>query len=86
MLLIYDSLYVCIGIPQSDTAEMTGSMAPRDRTIVWQSKRVFFLTPQVMQNDLGRGTCPSADVCCVVFDEAHKALGNHAYCQVSMIV
>ena len=46
------------------------------------AKKVFFLTPQVMQNDLARGTCPTAHVCCVVFDEAHKALGNHAYCQV----
>lgn len=36
-----------------------------------------------MQNDLARGACPAEDVCCVVFDEAHKALGNHAYCQVS---
>ena len=37
---------------------------------------------QVMQNDLGSGACPAREVCCVVFDEAHKALGNHAYCQV----
>jgi len=35
-----------------------------------------------MQNDLSRGTCPVKDVMCVVFDEAHKALGNYAYCQV----
>ncbi len=65
---------------------MTGNMAPKERCVKWQSKRVFFLTPQVMQNDLGRGSCPSDDVCCVVFDEAHKALGNHAYCQVIIII
>ena len=61
---------------------MTGSMAPKERVTQWERKRVFFLTPQVMQNDLGRGSCPSSDISCVVFDEAHKALGNHAYCQV----
>ena len=77
---------LAIGIPQFDTAEMTGSMAPRERAIVWRNKRVFFLTPQVMQNDLGRGACPSTDVCCIVFDEAHKALGNHAYCQVIIMI
>lgn len=49
---------------------------------MWEKKRVFFLTPQVMQNDLLKGTCPAKHVNCVVFDEAHKALGNHAYCQV----
>lgn len=57
-------------------------MSPKMRTSMWQTKRVFFLTPQVMQNDLQNATCPAQDVCCVVFDEAHKALGNHAYCQV----
>lgn len=62
---------------------VSGSMLPKDRVLVWQKKRVFFLTPQVMQNDLSRGTCPAQEVNCVVFDEAHKALGNHAYCQVS---
>ena len=61
---------------------MTGTMSPKERVTQWQRKRVFFLTPQVMQNDLGRGTCPATDICCVVFDEAHKALGNHAFCQV----
>lgn len=49
---------------------------------MWKSKRVFFLTPQVMVNDLSRDTCPARQVKCVVIDEAHKALGNHAYCQV----
>ena len=61
---------------------LIGAMLPRDRALMWQKKRVFFLTPQVMQNDLSRETCPVRDVTCVVFDEAHKALGNHAYCQV----
>ena len=57
-------------------------MPPKERASQWQSKRVFFLTPQVMQNDITRGVCPADLVCCVVFDEAHKALGNYAYCQV----
>ena len=42
------------------------------------------MTPQVMQNDMTRGACPADQVCCVVFDEAHKALGNHSYCQVDL--
>lgn len=61
---------------------MAGQMTPKDRVSMWEKKRVFFLTPQVMQNDLLKGTCPAKHVNCVVFDEAHKALGNHAYCQV----
>ncbi|NXO18813.1 FANCM protein, partial [Oriolus oriolus] len=52
------------------------------RRELWNSKRVFFLTPQIMVNDLSRGTCPALEIKCLVIDEAHKALGNHAYCQV----
>ncbi|NWH44042.1 FANCM protein, partial [Fregata magnificens] len=52
------------------------------RRELWTTKRVFFLTPQIMVNDLSRGTCPAVEIKCLVIDEAHKALGNHAYCQV----
>ena len=73
---------IVLGIPQEDTVEMTGSVAPKGRTHHWNTKRVFYLTPQVLQNDLSQGTCNADDICCVVFDEAHKALGNYSYCQV----
>ncbi|XP_028398566.1 Fanconi anemia group M protein-like [Dendronephthya gigantea] len=77
-----EACYNIMGIPPQDTAEMTGSMTPAKREILWKEKRVFFLTPQVFQNDLGRGSCRADDVACLVFDEAHKALGNYSYCQV----
>lgn len=77
-----EACYKIMGIPQEDTAEMTGTMQPTKRLTLWQNKRVFFLTPQILQNDLAKGTCSGTDVVCLVFDEAHKAQGNHAYCQV----
>ena len=61
-------------------------MAPNKRQSMWQSRRVFFLTPQVLQNDLNRGSCKAEEVVLLVADEAHKALGNHAYCQVRQIM
>ncbi|KAJ1927098.1 3'-5' DNA helicase [Tieghemiomyces parasiticus] len=74
--------YEICGIPPVDTAEMTGSQLPKARVDLWQTKRVFFLTPQVMQNDLRRETCPAGQVVCLVVDEAHRAQGNQAYCEV----
>ncbi|KAG8126721.1 hypothetical protein E2320_021852 [Naja naja] len=71
-----------LGIPAAHMAEMTGGTQIVDRKEIWCTKRVFFLTPQIMANDLSRGTCPAAEIKCLVIDEAHKALGNHAYCQV----
>ncbi|KFR05856.1 Fanconi anemia group M protein, partial [Nipponia nippon] len=59
-----------------------GGTQALSRKELWTTKRVFFLTPQIMVNDLSRGTCPAVEIKCLVIDEAHKALGNHAYCQV----
>ncbi|XP_061077667.1 Fanconi anemia group M protein isoform X2 [Conger conger] len=77
-----EACYKVMGIPQGHMAELTGSIQAQARRELWKSRRVFFLTPQVMVNDLSRETCPASQVKCVVIDEAHKALGNHAYCQV----
>ncbi|CAH1790773.1 unnamed protein product [Owenia fusiformis] len=77
-----EACYNIMGIPPDDTAEMTGAMNISKRKDCWGSKRVFFLTPQVLTNDLTRGMCPAEDVKCLVADEAHKAQGNYAYCQV----
>uniref|UniRef100_A0A8C3L6T1 ATP-dependent RNA helicase FANCM n=1 Tax=Chrysolophus pictus TaxID=9089 RepID=A0A8C3L6T1_CHRPC len=71
-----------MGIPGRDMAEMTGGTQALSRRELWATRRVFFLTPQIMVNDLSRGTCPAVLIKCLVVDEAHKALGNHAYCQV----
>jgi len=59
-----------------------GAMQPTERNRAWRDKRLFYLTPQVICNDLSRNICPAAAIKCLVIDEAHKALGNHAYCQV----
>ncbi|XP_066550656.1 Fanconi anemia group M protein [Amia ocellicauda] len=77
-----EACYKVMGIPQEHMAELTGSTQAQTRKEIWRSRRVFFLTPQVMVNDLSREACPAPQVKCVVIDEAHKALGNHAYCQV----
>ena len=58
-------------------------MQPTERAKSWKQHRIFFLTPQVMMNDLIKGICPATWVKCLIIDEAHKALGNHAYCQVA---
>ncbi|XP_075609244.1 Fanconi anemia group M protein [Balearica regulorum gibbericeps] len=71
-----------MGIPTRHMVEMTGGTQALSRRELWTTKRVFFLTPQIMVNDLSRGTCPAVEIKCLVIDEAHKALGNHAYCQV----
>lgn len=70
------------GIPQDATVELTGQSNPALRQQVWKDKRVFFCTPQILNNDLKSGLCPAKDLVCLVVDEAHRATGNYAYSQV----
>ncbi|XP_063533029.1 uncharacterized protein LOC134743501 [Cydia strobilella] len=77
-----DACYNIIAIPPNDTIEMTGHMAVNNRKLHWQTKRVFFATPQVIYNDIKSGICPGDKIRCLVVDEAHRARGNYAYCQI----
>eukprot|EP00041_Stephanoeca_diplocostata_P038274 m.1491374 g.1491374 ORF g.1491374 m.1491374 type:complete len:2191 (-) comp25193_c0_seq1:434-7006(-) len=71
--------FTIMGFDPDTIAEMTGSTNAERRETLWVEKRVFFLTPQVLQNDLRRNICPARDIVCLVVDEAHKATGRHAY-------
>lgn len=77
-----DACYKIVGIPKEDMTFMTGQMAPEKRKGLWSSKRAFFITPQVISNDILRGNLDVNLIKCVVIDEAHKALGDYAYCKV----
>uniref|UniRef100_A0A1A9V2Q6 Fanconi anemia group M protein n=1 Tax=Glossina austeni TaxID=7395 RepID=A0A1A9V2Q6_GLOAU len=98
--LVNQQIEACKNImpfPPQDTVELTGKLAKAKRTDLWQSKRVFFVTPQVVQSDmfgdmhrdssaalsLGQeSNFPFKDVKLVVVDEAHKAKGRYAYTEV----
>ncbi|XP_031357323.1 uncharacterized protein LOC116181175 isoform X2 [Photinus pyralis] len=77
-----DACYNIMAIPKEITAELTGTKGQEFRKDIWNEKRVFFITPQVLQNDLNILQNFGSRVKCLVVDEAHKAKGNHAYCEV----
>ena len=72
-----------VGLPKSALAELTGALRPEERAKLWREKRLFFLTPQTLVNDLEQCLCPAHELVCLVVDEAHKATGQHAYVQVA---
>lgn len=70
-------------IPDEDVAHLEGSVSVAARETLWREKRVFFCTPQVVDNDVYSGSCPSADIVCIIVDEAHRASSsNYAYAKV----
>ena len=70
------------GIPRSATTMLTGGTAPGIRAEEWRSKRVFFMTPQTIINDLKSGICDPKRIVLLVVDEAHRATGGYAYVEV----
>jgi Fanconi anemia group M protein len=57
----------------------TGEMAPSERAGEWKDSPVVVSTPQVILNDLISGTMSLEDFSIIIFDEAHRAVGNYAY-------
>ncbi|KAI4190897.1 MAG: hypothetical protein L6R41_000498 [Letrouitia leprolyta] len=70
------------GIPRSSTTMLTGVTPPGVRAEEWRSKRVFFMTPQTIVNDLKTGICDPKRLVLLVVDEAHRATGSYAYVEV----
>ncbi|XP_027911774.1 DEAD-box ATP-dependent RNA helicase FANCM-like isoform X3 [Vigna unguiculata] len=82
--LVMQQIEAChniVGIPQEWTVDMTGQLSPPKRAQFWKKKRVFFVTPQVLEKDIHSGTCLVKYLVCLVIDEAHRAMGNYAYCE-----
>lgn len=79
-----EACYQIMGIPKEETIELTGKQNKKIRRTAWHTKRVFFVTPQVVWLDINDPEInfPIADVKLVVVDEAHKAKGKYAYTEV----
>lgn len=77
-----DACFKIVGIPRSETTMLTGEQATGLRADEWLEKRVFFMTPQTLVNDLSTGIADPKKIVLLVVDEAHRATGNYAYVKV----
>src|SRR2546425_12323167 len=57
--------------------------APEDRELLWRENKIIVSTPQVIRNDLRAERISLDDVSLIVFDEAHRAVGDYAYVDVA---
>jgi len=64
-------------------AMMTGDMPPEKRKAAWEDSRIVVSTPQVIENDLLSRRIGLEDVSLIIFDEAHRAVGNYAYVYIA---
>ncbi|KAJ2968396.1 hypothetical protein NQ176_g9199 [Zarea fungicola] len=81
-----DACYNIAGIPRSETTLLTGDIQPVLREDEWEKRRVFFMTPQTLLNDLSQGYADPKSICLIVIDEAHRAVGEYAYAKVAKLI
>ena len=57
---------------------LTGEKGPDERMLLWK-KRLVSSTPQVFMNDLLTGKLALDDISLMIFDEAHRGVGDYPY-------
>ena len=57
----------------------TGAISPKEREPLWSSSDIIVSTPQVVSKDIANNRVSLDKFSLVVFDEAHRAVGNYAY-------
>lgn len=83
--LVSQQVEACLniaGIPRSETTLLTGETPPVLREGEWKTKRLFFMTPQTLMNDLSKGYADPKSIVLLVVDEAHRATGDYSYVKV----
>ena len=66
-------------IPEELTTVFTGSISPSKRREIWDKVRVVFSTPQGLENDVISRKISLKNVSLIIFDEAHRSVGNYSY-------
>jgi Fanconi anemia group M protein len=75
----YETFKRCMNLPEHDLRFLTGEIPPAEREKAWREGKIFFATPQVVERDLLTGKLRLEDFSLLVFDEAHRAVGDYPY-------
>ena len=66
--------------------KITGNTNFNKRKNLYNDKKIFFMTPQTLLNDLTYKLFPANEISLIVFDEAHKAMGKYAFNEIMSIL
>lgn len=78
------SLRKFLNLPIEDIVEVTGQIKKEDRIGLYQRGRVIVSTPQVVNNDSAYLSSFKNEIKVVVFDEAHRAIGDYSYVNIAI--
>ena len=64
---------------------VTGHDQPDEREVLYSKAQIIFSTPQTIRNDLKSGKIDISKFSLMIFDEAHRAVGNYAYPYIAKV-
>ncbi len=79
----YRTMKDLLDLKENEIYQLTGDLLPEDRAYRWVLGKVLVSTPQVAWNDIKKDILDVSKFGLVIFDEAHRAVGNYAYVGVS---
>lgn len=62
---------------------MNGNIVPLKRLDIFNENDVIISTPQTVANDLEKGRYDLSSIGLIIYDEAHRSIGNYAYVSVA---
>lgn len=71
-------------IDEEDIVSITGTTKVKERKELYQTKKIINATPQTIENDLLTGNLNLKEFGLVIYDEAHRAVGDYAYVFVNL--
>lgn len=75
----YSSFQKLIQITESLFYVITGNIAPKNRSQLYDQNQILFYTPHTLRNDLATKKYTLYNTCLIIFDEAHHATGDYPY-------
>mgnify|MGYP000658861348 CR=1 FL=1 len=75
--------FLAENLTEGTITTFTGEVKPEQREELWKESRIIVSTPQVIENDLDAGRGSVTDFDLIVFDEAHRAVGDYAYVRIA---
>jgi ERCC4-related helicase len=73
-----------LNIPEEEIVAITGTTKASEREKIYKEKKVINATPQTIENDILNGKIKMKDFELVIFDEAHRAVGDYSYVFVNL--
>ncbi|MBN1792357.1 DEAD/DEAH box helicase [Candidatus Woesearchaeota archaeon] len=72
-------------VGEDEVSLFTGMIRPEKRAQLWKESRIIVSTPQGLENDIISSKISLKDVSLLVFDEAHRAVGDYSYVFVARL-